>query len=678
MNAIAFTLLVASFTHGASDITGQVVDARDRPVANARVFVEHGLESSLLESTTSSSGTFRFEGLGAGLVGVFAIADGFAFGGTSIRLMVDESVDEVSIRLKKRGEIKGKIVSALGGPVEGARITRVVLLGNFGVGIPYSKLRAFGFSEPTSDSKGRFTISTLPQGVETALKIAHRDFAQDSASGIRVGGNRVEIELSPGVLVSGDVLSQGSEKPVSNASILVRNTQPPYGTIMTRTGAQGTFIVRLKPGSYLYQAAGAAYRSHGWKPLAVTGEMPAQHVSLHVAGTGTIEGKIMDASSGKPIRNARVLLEYQGIPAHYGNTGASGHYIVSAAGGEYVLTLDSVPGYQIPKERAMTVQVASGKTVEVPNFWLVPNPTYSIRVLDTEGRPTQNPIVRVLRPPQFGWRELDETGRVELSFAHLPIDGTVVGFIEDPDRHEGALFAISKEDARDAVVQLLPLASVTGRVVSKRGPGIEGYVVEGRFVLDLSSDAIVLWRTITDKDGRFWWRGVAPHVPQICVAYHRDYPEAGPGDDKTVSFMPELEGTTDVGQIVVAEQIKARSVLGNKLKWSNNELLCGELDERTQDSEVSTRVVMYSSPRNASTVLDSLTQAQEFLKDRDVAFALVVDGDFECDDATLPVLAGTSPGTASTFLLDERGVVVFETFGLPPLHLLNEAGVHAP
>ena len=160
MGSALIIIPILSALAGASSVSGTVLDERRNPVYDARVFIEPGLGGVLVETRTSADGAFAFQDVRPGGTGVFAIAEGYAFGGRHVEVALADTVSVV-IRLGAPGMISGRITSFDGSAVEGARVTRVGLLGASKVGIPLAKLAALGFREPVSDAEGCFTVPDL-------------------------------------------------------------------------------------------------------------------------------------------------------------------------------------------------------------------------------------------------------------------------------------------------------------------------------------------------------------------------------------------------------------------------------------------------------------------------------------------------------------------------------------
>ena len=654
----AAVLALGAVVAGVSSLSGHVVDGAGSPVAGARVFTETGLGAVLLETVASPDGAWRFEGLGSGQTGVFAISDGLAFGGQTVTAGGD--VSGQTIRLENAASLHGKVVDARGRPIQGARVTRVALLGAAKVGIPLAKLRAFGFDEPVSDEEGRFVIPRLPEGGTVALKIAHPAYAQEAVSGVAVGGT-VEVTLHEGVFVEGDVLSREGHLPVVDVTVMVRNAQPPHDTVVTKTDVTGAFAMRLKPGVYSCQAVTSQVRSPGWQGLTVTGEGPVPRLRLHVAGVGRIRGKLCDAVTGEPISGAKVRLDTEGHMAAVARSAPSGEFVLSAMAGDNVVRLDSAPGYRAPEQPALRVQVAEGGERALPTFWLAPIPTHLVRVIDPHERPAPGVGVTVLWPQQFGWRRTDPEGRVRLEFASLPPNGAIVGLAEHTTQPLGALFALERDDPEEALVKLFPLGAVRGRVVDPKGMPVEGAVVAGL----LGKDGLPVWRTTTGTDGTFMWPAVVPNVEHHCVV------SMGQAEPRPAgAFSVEPAGQKDLGDLVFEGRGGGASWRGKTLLWHRNRLLAGTLPGR-RERKGRPAVVAYCQPDEAAMVIEGLVAAHKLVADERLLLAVVVNGGTAAEGAPIPVLSGQAPATATTYLVGGDGKVVLETFGLPPLVTLR-------
>ncbi len=665
---LAFAVLLAFCARlDALSISGWVVDQEGAPIAKAQVFVEQSIESPLLSTLADSEGAFRLDNVGEGKVGLFAFASGFAFGGCFPLVDLSDGATDVIITLGKPAQLKGQVKNHKGKAVQNARIARVgIEMASSKVGIPFSKLQSYGFAIPVTDKKGLFSISGLPEGAKAALKVKHVSYAQRAVSGISVGGSKsakgtVEIVMYPGFLIQGEVLLKGEMEPIGNAIVKIQSMQPPHDTVLAKTDMRGKFALHLNPGSYMMSTSTKTYRSPGWKRVDITGSASSSRVSLVASKSGEVSGSVLDALTGGAIKGAKLEHFSSGQPANFIYTSASGAFRIDAAEGENVLLLKSAPGYTLPKSSALRVQVVSGKNTKLPTFWLAPLPTYKVEVVDEQMKPVPNAIVTVLRPVQFGWRKTDEKGCVDLQFNTMPPDGRVIGMVEDASGPRGALFAIERGGSKNPMVQLMPLSTTKGKVVTLKGGPIEGALVAAFFNDEVTSENVPLWRTVSAKDGVFHWDSIIPFVPQRCQVQLEGRAYGAP------VIRPEKGQAYDLGKIEVdtVEQ-PGKSYLGKKIKWRANRVLSGQIDRNSQKPAL----LIYCSAETADMTAGAAAVAEEML-DRRVQFAVIVDGKPGHISPAVPVLSGKKPATATTYLLDNAGTVVLETFGFPPLRAIQ-------
>ena len=670
MRRFVFAFVLCAASAFAASISGQVTTQGGQGVANARVWVEAGLGSSLIEQQAGADGSFKFDSLPAGLLGVFAYADGYAFGGDSISVGPEDDITTARVALGTSGDVSGRIVDSRGKPIAGARVTRVLLQGSAKVSIPFAKLESLGFAEPVSDAEGRFTIPQLPEGAKVALKVGHTSYAQQSVGDISVGEKNARVQMYEGVLLRGKVQSREGGTPVSNATVVIKTAREPITTSITKSDSSGNFMVRLNPGAYIYQSASMELRSPGWEKLTVTGQEPTQEVMLRVAGTGTIRGDVRDAVTSSPVAGARVSLSAFGSPAAIVTTGASGTYEFAAAEGDNSVRIEPAAGYLKPDRPLLTLKVKQGESASIPTFWLKPLPGYKVVVVDTDQKPVQGVIVRLIRPMQYRWYITDASGSVSLNIASVPASGKIVGMAEHPQKREGALFAIAANAASEAKVQLIPLASVSGTVVTAKDKPVEGAMIGGLFQNDADDEPLPLWRTTTGADGRFMWSSAVPLIPTACLA--------NAGDDlygRSVPFNLDPGSTKDIGRIVIREPeddktkriAKSKGMAGKKLEWYSSKVISGAMPSAEELRVGRAAIVVYTTSDEAAMVIDAVSSARKSIASGDVLCAVVVDGGYSGSAPdNVVVLQGAAPGPAKTYVLDAAGRVALETLGMPP------------
>ncbi|MFO7776621.1 MAG: carboxypeptidase-like regulatory domain-containing protein [Candidatus Hydrogenedentota bacterium] len=643
---------------GAATFEGVVLGPDGDPVENAQVFIEPGVDHSLRRTETDASGRFAFEDVRNGRIGLFAVADNASFGGKTVTAVSGARETGLQVRLGESATVRGRVRDADGAAVPEARITRVALLQEDKVGIPLAKLRAFDFSEPTSDEDGRFQIPNMPQGVELAIKVGHPSYAQTSVMGARAETQPVEVTLERGVLVQGEVVTRGDERPVANALVRFSSAEPPHDTALAQTNFQGGFAVRLNPGGYVFRADGEAYASPSWQQVVLPDDRAQVQVKLRVAGKGSIEGAVRNARTEAPVTGARLILESGGQQAEAVRTGNDGTFELPAVEGENVLRLDQAPGYLQPSTPAYRVDVQENETTELPTIWLAPIPDYRVTVVDEDEERVPGAVVIMARPAQLGWHIADEAGVVNLEFSQLS-QGTPIGVAYHPTQPLGALFTLP-ERQEEALVQLSSLQEVRGEVMNAQGRGLEGLVTALAFTgTGENGQPVLLTQTVSRSGGGAVFPGTPGDAPLSLLAQ-----DAQGQFGRSERFRTEeVSGAIEVR---VDEAQEAASVLGDTLTLEN----MSPLNEaaRAISDFTGPFVAVFAEPGEAAMLAESLAQLREVYSNQEARFVLGVSGEhgeLEGDESAGPVFQGEAPGSASVYLVNREGSVVYETLGLP-------------
>lgn len=669
--AIAAVIGIAA-PPGNGVIAGSVVGPSGAAVAGAAVFAEAGLGGEMRRTVSDAAGAFSIEGVPAGLVGVFAIADGYAYGGRSLQMGIGGVENDVVLRLDTPGTLTGTVTNFKKEPIGGARIDRVAIMGESPFSVPIGRLAPLGYPESVSAPGGGFSVPNLPANGRVALKVTHDAFAQEGVTDLVVGGAPAEVQMIEGVRVYGSVVTRGAEAPVGNAVIEFKNAQPPFDTGTARTTLDGEFALRLKPGVYVYRAEGAEYVSAAWERLTIQGDAPSHRVRLIVSRLGTIRGEVKDASTGRPVDGAKIRLITAGKSAGLVTTGQAGVFEISAANGTNDILLEAAPGYETPERPGVRIVVEEDAVASVPTFWLAPIPSLSARVVMPNDAPAAGVAVRLLRPEHLGWILSQGDGTVPLSVTTLPPDGRILGFAEHPSEPLAAIFAVGKAQ-KDPVIKLLPTGGVSGRVTGANGKGIEGAAVSVFFAEAPETEPLLLWRGRSGSDGAWQWNGAPAEVPLRCTATAAVSKKAEDADktaagESAVILVP-AGGTKNVGNIAVAGGVTQSTHIGKKLGWEKAAPLCGTAPDGSAKGR--SGVVVYASARNAQAVSEALTTLLPHIERAGGFVALVADGPFTCGNPAYPVLQGAAPSAGKTYIVDGSDRVVAELDDLPAMDVLR-------
>ena len=81
MSALILALSVVLGQSNLLNISGTIVDSNNVPIAQADVFMEHGITGPVTAAKTNAQGEYTFQNVDPGFVSVFAIKRGYAFNG---------------------------------------------------------------------------------------------------------------------------------------------------------------------------------------------------------------------------------------------------------------------------------------------------------------------------------------------------------------------------------------------------------------------------------------------------------------------------------------------------------------------------------------------------------------------------------------------------------------------
>lgn len=348
-----------------------IVTLHGKPIAGVSVdAVTSAMGADHQTAATDARGRFTLEGL---LPARYAINANFEMHHAQLKDFDVTRQRDVVIELEGPG--KGVIFGTVSGLPSGGKTTR---------GTVFAQATERG-AEGTLDASGNYRIENAPAG---ALDIvAHVETQSGSRSTTRkrvelTAGEalRVDLDLTPALIVSGRV-THGASKPIGRAQIVFSSEKAGMVSAMTRD--DGTYEVGLPaPGRYQIFANAEEVMSRHYQT--VRDIRGSETFDIHIAEQ-SIEGIVLDAGSGQPIRGAMVTLVpreamQSEIPAVSAETmtDAGGRFtMIAGASGPHLL-IASANGYA---QRSQELTAGGGTPVRA-QFELAPAGELRVRVID--------------------------------------------------------------------------------------------------------------------------------------------------------------------------------------------------------------------------------------------------------------------------------------------------------
>lgn len=282
---------------GTIRLEGQVIDAKDQPVAGARVAIDSNPPKTVV---TEADGAFVFEGLITRTYAIEAVADGGYAGPVNVRLGANP--EPVTLRIKPAGTVE-VVVTAEDKPVAGATV----------------ELRSTITWTAQTGADGVATLANVGP-VWGPLAVRAAGYAP-AAMLVWVAGDpatptRVAISLAKGAAISGTVVD-GTGKPVGGARVVATAMSEPFPVVDARrdgveTKPDGSFALPAVAAGTWRLTATQADRAPGTSsPLTVDGVRARTGVKIVLEAGAIVRGTVKD-SQGAPVASADVRVVVRG------------------------------------------------------------------------------------------------------------------------------------------------------------------------------------------------------------------------------------------------------------------------------------------------------------------------------------------------------------------------------
>ena len=462
-------------------ISGRVTDDQRRPVAAASVRVVESVAWGFggfggispapagAMTVTATDGTFTLRRVPPvetqRLVVVHPDFEPASVG--DLGLKPGETRAGVAIALR-RGAVLTGVATAGEAPLAGVQVS--VTMGRSGRGASPRSLAGPEWSWPraTTGTDGRFRIGGLAPG-EYTVTASKTGYASDSRSGIIVAEGRgpqsVIFDLGPEAIIAGSVRSKRgtgvADQRVAATSDVSRSLGGDAETL-----ADGTFRIEgLKPG-VTYTVALLS----GSSPQKKSVVAPAEGVEMTAAGTGRVEGRVIDAQ-GRPVPEFQVTAQNDRSSSGYSHveplkqdvSSEAGEFVVENAPAVVLEVRVVAKGYQ--PARAGGIAVEEGQTRSGVEVRLSRGATLHGRVIEAKsGRPV--PGVEVGDESALYSATTGADGAFEIE--GLP-PGKVRVTANSPEYASTSEIAEVREDGGTVELKLSTGASVSAIVVSTAG-----------------------------------------------------------------------------------------------------------------------------------------------------------------------------------------------------------------
>jgi protocatechuate 3,4-dioxygenase beta subunit len=458
--------------HGASFLTGRVVDATGAPVRGARVWPEGARAGEAAES--GEGGGFSLE-VGRGIYRVFARKDALAGAlERQVAAGAGQTVKHLVITLSQGATLSGEVVSV---DREGAPSSRPVAA--CGLLLMVGKERL----ESSCDQGGRFEWTGLPVGIGS-LAVTSPGHAPAKVEHLALAAGermRVRIEVSPDAAVAGRVTDPAGQ-PVPGALVRARLFGPQGGaSSLAMTDAEGRFRIGDVPsGEVQVQATREGAAAGVEKRLQVAPGDQAT-VDLVLASSGTLTGRVT-RQDGKPLRAAtRVGLRSRTDRMQRASTGeldAQGRYRIELPEGEWTVNAaESGSAAWNFHTGARPVRILAGETAEQDLTIVEETPSCTGVVLEPGGAPATARVF--LQGPQAG---MGLSSNAEGRFSIAEMNGQRPDYDRAHAHRDGRYGMVRIGKRCDHLrIQLEPAAKVRGEVRDPSGKPVDGFVLEVSF-----------------------------------------------------------------------------------------------------------------------------------------------------------------------------------------------------
>jgi peroxiredoxin len=419
----------------AAEFRGKVVDAAEKPIANAKVWMAQ--DRTVATSKSDASGVFHFEKMRPGHVDVVALKDGLAVGGYSGFAIGDLSANVV---LMERDTLSIRVVNQEYKPVAGARFRLFMVNGQFFV--PVDLLGEHGFPGWRGNAEGILEAPVLPKNGFVQLVVGELKYADATVAYLPVGGKRQDIVLQPGYHLRGRVTRGG--KGIANAyvAVLKEGAEGPVEVRGVYSDPEGQYSMRIAKGEYGVIARHADYATPEAKVAALDDANPETVVDIDLLVPRVIEGSIVFPDNG-PCGGAWVRFNSEKLLPVEVCTDTNGKFTLHTGAPTGKITITPPPGFATEALAEIPVKMQDAMRVNLDPIRLKPLPELSGTVTRADGSPAAGVLISSANLKLPLWTMTNKEGHFGFRLSYEPDKPTVIFRAEDVRAFARADFAIN-------------------------------------------------------------------------------------------------------------------------------------------------------------------------------------------------------------------------------------------
>lgn len=528
-----------------SALTGRVVDAAGKPVAEAMVGVDSPAEGmmgmaaqfmggSWKTARTDADGRYRVSGATEGDHKVYVEAAGYLKQNAQATLPPEGALN-MDFTLPPGHEIGGTVMRPDGTPVAGATV-RISAAANEGAN-PFAAMLGGGtVGRATSGEDGRFSAKGLPEGPYTITAKAP-EFLDAEAANVQPGAMDLMLRLGAAATIRGRVVAAADGTTVGGATVFYKSRSGgsaggnPMMQMMRGGESQvtaqpdGTYTITGVPGgSYEVWARAAGFADSSKTRVATEGGGTADGVDLSLPPGSSVSGRVVRKGAGTPVEGALVWVSLDRNAGGFGNVIAAdfmdvdpvapANSVSGKTGADGTFTLNGLtPGKIVIEVRAKGLAALSFGGAEAPasnvNCEMSEGGSVAGIAYSKAGVPMENGTVMLQRgmmgQGMAGMATTDRNGRFRID--RVPPASYQVMLI-DPEAQ------IPMPQMKNAAVRDGEVAEVT---FGKKGAGrvVTGTVLRGDKPLTQGAVSLIggsagMQLATLDQTGAFRFEGVEP------------------------------------------------------------------------------------------------------------------------------------------------------------------------